>query len=244
MTGFSVLILAAIYGGLLSSCIIAVPYVCGFGKVHGSGNVKTQVREVKEFTRVHLKGTGRIILSHGDIRKVSITTDDNILPIIKTIVSNHILNITHKSISVKPTTLEYHLTVPRINGVAISGSGDVVGQSDFNVNTFEAIIKGSGDMSLAIDARRLAADISGSGSINLTGKTEEFQVSIKGSGDIRAHNLEAKNAVVVISGSGDCRLKTLESLQATIKGSGDVLYSGRPRVESHIKGSGSVKSEN
>ena len=244
MTGFSSLILAAIYGGLLSGCIIAVPYGCGMEKIQGSGNVETQVREVEEFTRIHLKGTGRIFLSQGHIRKISITTDDNILPIIKTIVNNNTLNISHESISLKPTTLEYNLSVPIINGVTISGSGDVIGQSNFNTDSFEAVIKGSGDMNLVIDAKRLVADIRGSGSIDFTGSTEEFQVSIKGSGDIRARNLEAKNAVVVISGSGDCRLKAAESLQATIKGSGDVVYRGRPRVESHIKGSGSVKSEN
>ncbi|MGD8676710.1 MAG: DUF2807 domain-containing protein, partial [Desulfobacterales bacterium] len=87
---------------------------------------------------------------------------------------------------------------------------------------------------------RLATVINGSGSMVLTGKTAEYQATINGSGDIRAFNLESKKASVSIAGSGDCSLCASESLTAFISGSGDVIYTGNPRVEGRVKGSGSV----
>lgn len=234
---------ASMYVGLLSGCIIAVPYSCGVQNIFGTGNVVSLDREVPEFNRIHLKGTGRVILDRGDVTTVAIKTDDNILPLIKTVVKDNVLEISHKSVNLKPTILEFHINVRQLKGISISGSGDVFGQSLFTVEAFEAVIKGSGDMNLAVDASRLIAEIKGSGSMDLTGEAEDFRASIKGSGDIRASNLETNHATVSIAGSGDCHVYASESLRAEISGSGDVIYGGRPMVESHIRGSGSVRSD-
>jgi len=241
---FILLLVSIMCAGWLSGCIIAVPFSCSMEQVIGSGNIGTREREVPEFNRIHLKGTGRLILDRGDMTTVSIKTDDNILPLIKTEVKGNILEISHESFNLSPTTLEFYITVKELKGLSISGSGDVVGQSLFTMEEFEAVIKGSGDMRLAVDVSRLIAEISGSGSMVLTGEADDFEASIRGSGDIRAHRYVARHATVSIAGSGNCQLGVVESLRADISGSGDVIYAGRPRVESHIRGSGSVKAEN
>jgi len=241
---FVLLLVSIMCAGWLSGCIIAVPYSCSMKQIIGSGNVGTREREVPEFNRIHLKGTGRVILDWGDMTTVSIKTDDNILPLIKTEVKGNILEISHESFSLSPTTLEFYITVKELKGLSISGSGDAVGQSLFTMEELEIVIKGSGDMILMVDASRLIAEISGSGSMDLTGEAQDFRASIRGSGDIRASNLETNHAVVSIAGSGNCHLHASESLRAEISGSGDVIYAGRPRVESHIRGSGTVKAEN
>ena len=226
--------------GIFTSCIIAVPKGCSKQTLSGSGEIETRTRVVPEFKRVLLKGSGHVVIVRREAQNVEIKTDKNIMSQIRTEVKGDLLEISHENVNLKPTTLEFLLSMKQLKGVTISGSGDVTGRSVFAADEFKAEINGSGDLDLVIVASRLATVINGSGSMVLTGKATEYQATINGSGDIRASNLESKKASVSIAGSGDCRLCAVEFLTAFISGSGDVIYTGSPRVEGRVKGSGSV----
>jgi len=228
--------------GIFTGCIVVVPNGCSKETVSGSGEVVTRTREMPEFERILLNGSGRVTLVRAEVQKVEIKTDENILPLIKTEVRGDVLEISHENYNLRPTALEIQLGLKRLRCVTISGSGDVSGQSAFEAEDFQVEINGSGDMDLALAASHLSTVINGSGSVALTGKAAEHQATINGSGGIRAFGLESKKASISISGSGDCNLCAYESLTANISGSGDVLYTGSPRVESRVKGSGSVKA--
>lgn len=227
---------------LLTGCIIVVPNGCGRQTVSGSGEVVTGTREVPEFGRVVLKGSGRVVIERADAQSVTIRTDKNILPLVRTQVSGDVLEISHENYNLRPTTLEIQLGLKRLRGVTISGSGDVTGRGPFEAEEFTAEINGSGNMDLEVAVSRLVSVIKGSGSMALAGKAAEHEAAVSGSGDIRAFELDSKMASVSISGSGDCRLHATDFLTANISGSGDVIYAGSPRIESRVKGSGSVKA--
>jgi len=224
-----------------TGCIIVVPGGCWKETVGGSGNVVTEQREVDEFSSLNLKGPGKVILSQGEYCSVEIRTDDNILPLIQTTVSGKELAIEHDNYNLKPTTLEFFVTVRQLNGVSVAGSGDVVGKSRFVVESFSAGISGSGDMSLEVEAARVESSVTGSGSIVLAGSSEFHKAKITGSGEIDAGAMKSRKAQVFITGSGDCMVNCSQALDAEITGSGDVYYTGRPQVNSRIKGSGEVK---
>ncbi|MEX1348660.1 MAG: head GIN domain-containing protein [Desulfobacterales bacterium] len=208
----------------------------------GSGNIVTGEREVSEFNKIHLKGSGNVLMTLGEKQTLKIKTDDNIMPLIETVVRGDKMTISHGKHHLRPTVFEVFITVKDLAGVAISGSGDIRGKGKFVTDTFYAEISGSGDMDLEIETDRLEAKISGSGSIRLAGKAEDYTVSISGSGEVNAFEVQAKNVSVKISGSGDCRVHAAESLVAKISGSGDVYYKGRPQINTKISGSGSLIS--
>jgi len=210
--------------------------------VQGSGNIITQEREVSEFSKVHLKGSGKVFLTPGKKQSLEIKTDDNIMPLIETDVSGKKLTISHGKHHLRPTVFEVFITVKNLKGVAISGSGDISGTGRFVTDTFYAEISGSGDVDLEVETSKLASKISGSGAIRLAGKAQDYTVSISGSGEINAFDVQAETVSVKISGSGDCRVHAAESLDAKISGSGDVYYRGRPQINTKISGSGSLKS--
>jgi len=223
---------------MTTSCIIVVN-----GKsAQGSGNIITEEREVSDFNKVHLKGSGNVFLTLGEKQTLIIKTDDNIMPLIETDVSGDKLTISHGQHHLRPTVFEVFITVKNLEGVAISGSGNVRGKDRFMADAFYAEIGGSGDLELEVETGLLETKISGSGSIHLSGKAEDYTVSISGSGKINAFDVDAKNVSVKISGSGDCRLSASESLDVNISGSGDVYYKSRPRINTKISGSGSLKS--
>ena len=223
-------------------CIIIVPDSFGTS-VRGSGNLITEERDVSSFNEVQLKGSGKVTLTQGDKQSLKIQTDDNIMPLIETRVINKKLTISHGKYNLRPTTFNVDITVEKLEGVSIAGSGDISGNSRFFSDNFYAEISGSGDIELELEVSKMKAAISGSGSINLFGKADDSTAAISGSGKINAFDFETKNVSVTIRGSGDCRVNASESLHATISGSGDIYYKGRPQISTRISGSGSLKSQ-
>jgi hypothetical protein len=203
---------------LLSGCAMAM----NAKAVRGSGTAKTEDREVEKFDRVNVRGSGEVNITVGETQRVTVTGDDNIVPIITTTVKDGEL-IIEPTESISPRTkLRFEITVARLRGASIAGSGSVNAEG---VNE---------------DEIRLA--ISGSGDITVRGTTKKLTGAIAGSGSMHLADLTATDASVRISGSGDVTVNASESLEVSIAGSGDVRYLGQPRsVQRHVSGSGSVK---
>jgi hypothetical protein len=237
------LLVLSVMALLAAGCNIIPPSGCSGQAVQGSGQVVAEDRNVSAFNEIKLKGMGNVILAKGENQSVEIVTDDNIMPLIETMVQGKKLIISYKKNNIKPTTLDFFITVAELKGVSIAGSGDITGKSRFLSDNFYADISGSGDIRMELEVDRLESAITGSGAINLSGKTVHHRASITGSGDIDAFDMDAKNVSVKISGSGDCKVNATETLTAKISGSGDVYYKGQPRVNTSISGSGSIKSE-
>jgi hypothetical protein len=229
---------------IASGCIVVDLNGCGKRTVKGSGEVISEERHLSEFTSIKLKGVGRVVLTQGQTHTINIETDDNIMPLIETDVQNDQLVISQGNYNLRPTTLEFNITVTHLKGIAISGAGDVIGKSRFVSDDFFAKISGSGDMVLELDVAELETTISGSGSMNLAGQTDRHDATISGSGKINAFDMQTQNVSLKVSGSGNCKVNATETLNARISGSGDVIYTGHPRITSKISGSGSLESRN
>lgn len=238
------LTISLLAAAIAHGCIVVDLNGCSKETVKGSGEVIAEERQLSEFKTIRLKGVGRIVLTQGEPHAVSIETDDNIMPLIETEIQNDQLIISQGNYNLRPTKLDFHITVAHLKGIAISGAGDVIGKSRFVSDDFAAKISGSGDMDLELDVANLETAISGSGSMNLTGRADRHDAQISGSGRINAFDMQARNVSLKISGSGDCKVNATEILHARISGSGDVFYKGHPRITSKMSGSGSLESRN
>jgi hypothetical protein len=237
-------IICLLTGVFVYGCIVIDGHSFRIETVTGSGTIISEEREVPVFNQISLKGSGKVILTKGENQNVQVNTDENIMPNIQTELKNGKLVISHERNNLRPTVLKFHITVANLEGVSISGSGDINGNDEFNSDNFYADIAGSGDIAIKVSANRLESNISGSGSIYLTGSTNSYDATITGSGDVDAFELRARDSSVVITGSGNCRISVSDKLQVKITGSGDVLYKGYPEIDQTITGSGSVKDRN
>jgi hypothetical protein len=237
-------IICLLTGVFVYGCIVINGHSFNVERINGSGTVISEEREIPVFNQISLKGSGKVILSRGENQNVRINTDDNIMPHIEIRVKNGKLIISHESKILRPTVLTFYITVASLEGVSISGSGDITGNEEFNSVSFYADIAGSGDIAIKVSANRLESSISGSGSIYLSGSANSYDATITGSGDVDAFELHTRDSSVVITGSGNCRISVSDKLKAKITGSGDVLYKGHPQVSQSIRGSGKVKDRN
>jgi len=217
-------------------------------RIKGNGKIVTIERSVGEYDRVALAGWYDVELVDGNEGELTLTGESNLLEYIKTEVKDGKLIIKQKrGVNLKPSSWKEGILVivpvESVDGVSLSGSGDIIGKTVLKSNNFKTSISGSGDITLEIEAQSIAASMSGSGDINLSGKTTDFDVSISGSGDIKAYDLEADFVEAQVSGSADIKVTANEMLKARVSGSGDISYKGNPKkIDTKSSGSGNISS--
>ncbi len=210
----------------------------------GEGEVVTQEITLSEFNSIDMAISADVVFIKGDIQKVEISAQQNIIDnITKEIKSgeweiNYIKSVkTHKDIKII-------ITVPNVKNIVLSGSGNISTSDKFTGDEIKFKISGSGRIDFITEIDKINISISGSGDINLAGETNEQEISISGSGNYKSFLLDSNNCDVTISGSGSCELSVEDKLFVSISGSGNVYYKGQPSLNSIITGTGNVIDAN
>jgi len=227
-----------------SSEALALDWNLGIWKsVSGSGTLKTETRDVSGFTGIALSLNGSVEIKQGGTEGLTIETDDNILPLIETVVENGTLKIrpTARNTSFSTKDLKIVVQAKNIDRIDIAGSGDIHAET-LKAAELKAGISGAGDLRIkSLETDALAVSIAGSGDFEAGGRTASLRANIAGSGDIKAGKLDAKSVEINIAGSGDATVWARNTLKVSIAGSGDVQYYGDAQLQNSIRGSGSVK---
>lgn len=211
--------------------------------VKGAGPVVRKAITVSTFHGVDLAGSLDVMITQGPVQQVEVEAQANIAELLTTEVRNGICHITTNKNYSTDKTFIVHITVPAIDHVEVTGSGDVKSTSTFNMERMHVGVSGSGDVEIGVAASHVEADLRGSGEIKLTGTTTTLDASVKGSGDIKAGGLRSDAATAKVTGSGDITVQAMRTLNAHITGSGDVKYKGAlPTITSSVTGSGEVRS--
>jgi hypothetical protein len=222
-------------------------------------------RNVSGFTRVEFRIPGKFYIRQGSADKVEIEGSKDILSKIETEVEGSKLLIhTPGKYNWKSgdDDVKVYITIQRLEGLGVSGSGDLVGESKFTTNDLNLKVSGSGSLKLDVESSgEVDADVSGSGDLDVKGTAKSFESSVSGSGRVTmAMNISGKtdfnisgsgrieasgktdNVDVTISGSGKVLAADLETVRCDVKisGSGNVEINVKEELESHISGSGSV----
>ena len=215
--------------------------------IQGSGNVITETRQVSNFDRIDLSGSGKVILTQGGSESLTIETDDNVMEHVKTEVEGGILKLglvtgIQTGLNIQSITrLVFYVGVDDLTGLSTSGSGEVE-SNKIEADRLDLSVSGSGAIRIAdLSASEVKAEISGSGGSNLDGNVAAQDVNISGSGEYQADDMCSESVKVNVSGSGNATVCANETLDVDVSGSGSVNYYGQPSVNSSSSGSGTIK---
>lgn len=236
---------------------------CG-GIVISSGKMATQDFDVRDFDQIRLSTSGVLYIEQDDVFSLSVTTDRNILPLLKTEVEKGVLTIRTEPAAVMMNyeTIIYRVTMPELSAIDLSGSADVrvegfkagmlhinlSGSGDItfinlDVKSLSSRISGSGNVTVEnLTAETVRTEVNGSGEIRLVGKAGSHEIKISGSGDVLTENLQVSGAQVIVNGSGDVTVWAQDNLDVNISGSGSVQYFGLPKLTEAIGGTGDLVS--
>ena len=213
-----------------------------------TASAEEEKRDVSTFSEISLRIPAKLYLTQGEPQSVRIVASESVLEDIITEVKGSELNIRFPGTNIfqrnfKPGKIEVYITVPEVNALSVSGSGDIMSDK-LEARILDLAISGSGNIEIEkLDSKKVKGTISGSGNIRLEdgSAAEELSVAISGSGNFDAAGYEADDVTVNTSGSGNCRVSSNGSIKARIAGSGSVYYNGNASIDASVAGSGKVK---
>jgi len=204
---------------------------------------KTEVRTVGTFTSISMGIHGDVYVSQGPTQKLTIEAEEGVLGLIETEVKNNELRIRFSQNWVKTKIpIRIWITNAEIEGLYLSGSGNIITETPIKTNEIELKLSGSGNINVKdLSCDEADAAISGSGNIDVAGSANELAIAISGSGNCNADKLQTSETDVKISGSGDCRVNATKELSVAVSGSGSVYYAGNPKIDASVSGSGKIR---
>jgi len=184
---------------------------CKFNRgITGSGNRKTEKRELKSFNAIDTTGAYEINVACQKPASFEIEADDNLLPLIKTEVRDGVLYVSNDQRFNTSKSPMLRISLPELSSIASHGAGEV---KIADANSSDLKIQSTG-----------AADI------NAAGKTKSVTISSTGAGNIDTSKLTSEKAKVEATGAANVDVYASEQLDVTVSGVGSVTYSGNPRL--------------
>lgn len=213
--------------------------------VNGSGNVKTEVRNISGFDKILNKSSVNVFITKGNEFSVKVEADDNLIPYIITEVKNQSLSIRiDNDVNIRSSkNMNVYLTLPEVKEVAVLGSGDISSNDRFAGSAIEVSVKGSGNIRFAFDGDKADISIKGSGEIKFDGNIAHSILGIYGSGNLTMQT-QGSDASCSIRGSGNINLSgTTKAIDVVVQGSGDVDATkfATQAADITIQGSGNCK---
>jgi len=224
---------------------------CGLLKSAGvqlitpSNVIITETREVSGFTSIDMSTMGKVLINQGQSESLNISGSDNLVPLIKTTVSNGVLDISSDgSISVTSFNekyLTFTIIVKDLSSLNISGLGDIQ-MGILNTPSLNISMSGAGKVRLdQLLTDKLDVSLSGLGSVEIAGKATQATIDISGAGSVNAPDLQIQSANVTVPGLGSATLWVNDQLTGNISGAGSVSYYGNPQTNTNTSGLGSFK---
>ena len=217
---------------------------CNMDCMEGRGDLKTETRVLKSFSKIKLGLDARVIVTKDSVQSIRIEAQPNILQILTTEISGGELNISSDECITDYKTITVYISIPNLEGVDVNGSGTIETRGTFMPEKIDLTINGSGTINATLSANEAYAQIRGSGNINLNGSARKFDIDIAGSGDVNAQDMPAQNCNVDVKGSGNCKVFAITKLDVNVAGSGNVYYKGKPDISNSIAGSGKLEKMN
>ena len=195
------------------------------GRTHhvvGSGFRVSEVRTVSDFHQVRLLALAEVEITVGQRPSLRIEADDNVIELIRTPVSDGVLQITARGAYTIRGGVKIFLTVPNLRAIEILTMG---------------LVRATGVGGDALDVC-----VSGMGNVNASGSVRRVSVRTNGVGQVSLFDLAARNARVIVEGMGSVEVNATESLFARVYGFGKVVYSGNPgQVDAKVDGFGTIR---
>lgn len=187
----------------------------------GSGHAVSVVHTTAPFHAVEITGAANAVVRVGGKTTVVVHGDDNIVPLIRTEVSDGTLVISQHGSYTTELPLTVTVRTPALTGVRLAGAG---------------VVAASG-----VGARRFDASLDGAGRFDLQGRTEVLGLHLGGAGVLDAEKLVAQSVRADVSGTGTVHTTARRMLDARVSGTGSVIYHGHPQtLRTHVSGTGTV----
>ncbi len=190
--------------------------------IKGDGLITTTNRPIADFSALEVAGAYQIQWSSGK-PSLTISTDQNLLPLITTSVNGNALHIDWEE-NLRPT-----------KGIKIIISSASL--TDVKLNGAVSVTAGN------LSGPELKLESNGASSITVDGSVTNLEANLSGTTRLNATSLHTETARVLLNGASYADVTVTESLDASVSGAGVLTYGGNPKlVEKNVNGVGRIQS--
>jgi uncharacterized protein YjbI with pentapeptide repeats len=204
---------------------IAVIAGCSPPGIKGDGAMKSANRPIPDFSALEVTGAYQIKWSSGK-PALTISTDQNLLPLVTTSVTGNTLHIDWKE-NLRPIKgITINVSSASLTDVQLNGAVSLTGSN----------LSGNG----------LKLESNGASSISVDGSVTNLEANLSGASKLNAKSLQTQAAKVSLNGASYADVTATETLNASIasiSGTGLLTYSGNPKsVEKNVSGVGRIQA--
>ena len=205
------------------SLVAAIAVIAGCSRpgIKGDGVSRAENRQIEDFSTLEVSGAYQINWATGK-PALTISTDQNLLPLITTSVTGNTLQIDCKE-NISPTK--------GITIIVCSGS-----LRDVRLNGAVNLTASN------LSSQDLKLESNGASSITADGSVTNLEVNLSGASKLHAKSLQTQVSTLSLNGASYADVTVSDTLSASISGAGLLTYSGNPKsVKDRISGAGRIQ---
>jgi hypothetical protein len=204
--------------------------------VKGSGNLITKEIKVADFSSVDAGHAFQVEIVKADSYSAKITTDDNLLPDVQVVKEGSTLRIGLN------TTKSYHnghfqaaITMPRLDGLNLSGASKTTIKGFDAANTFTAKLSGATRLTGELKADKITLGADGASTIELKGTARVGTLTANGASSLKLKEFVLGSANARLSGASKAAVNIKDKLDYNVSGASNLTYRGSPTIGGKVK---------
>ena len=217
---------------LISSCIFLGP------SIKGNGNVVDDVRKTKEFNKIEISRGMNVYISKGEITKIVVKADENLLDAIETKIVDDVLKITATENIRSATSKKVFVTTPHLEKIKASSGSNVYSETVLFFRNLELSGSAGSNQKLEINSEAVEVSTSSGSNIDLTGKANSFKGKASSGSNIKASDLTAENCDAKASSGANIWITAKKDFSGDVSSGANIFLYGNPGTTNIEKSSG------
>ncbi len=214
---------------IIALTIAFAPIATNAQTIKGNGKIKTEVRQVSGFNRVVVQGQVELYLSQETTENVKIESEENLVSLFKTSVSDSTLYVFVPSVK-KALKLNVTVAFKDLKQVVLLNEVTLNSEKVSNFDEIEFICGDASKLNFEFKARKCTLKVSDSGNASLRGYTEYLTIYASDETEVNAFDLQADDCTVVGSGYAEISVNAKKNLGVTISGNSNLYYMGEAKI--------------
>ncbi len=210
-----------------------------------TGSIENEIRNIGSFDKIYVENNLNVFITQDAIYEVKIEAGENLIPLIKTEITDGTLYIKNKNrcnwARSYDKPFNVYVKMPFVKYITSNGTGNIKSINTITTDTFQIQTKNSGSIELTVNSSQIVSHLFGGGDLTLHGKTYEHSCSIGGTGYLYSKDLLTNYAWVQSYTTGLCYISATDLLISRIDQVGDVYCYGHPTtVKKTFYGTGNL----
>ena len=220
---FLVLLIVAVSLSL-NSCLFFWP------SEKGNGNVVEENREVNDFVEIHASKGVNVYISQGDVEKVAVRADENLINVISTKVDGSVLKITNTKRIKEATENKVYVTVDKLEGITSFAGSNVYSENSIYTGGLELSCSAGSNLKLELFSGSVKLKATAGSNIFLEGNASDLEISATAGSNVKAENLNVKKCQAKAVSGANVFITVENELEAKAGTGGNVIYGGNPEI--------------